>query len=138
MTASMAAINGCQLMDIINGCHSDEIFQPFVFHHNSFQRGKSERGKKIVCVCVCVNEIPTFVVGCLYSVQYKSIFSALTRSDTIRVIRPDHGVRSEVPIPTPHRDMSWQSQHIITTSLPGCRTAFLYRQLVLDRPLSQI
>jgi hypothetical protein len=29
------------------------------------------------------------VVGCLYSVQYKSIFGALTRSDAICVIRPD-------------------------------------------------
>ncbi len=30
--------------------------------------------------------------------------------------------------------MSWQSQHIITTSSPGCETAFLRRCLVLDRP----
>jgi hypothetical protein len=29
--------------------------------------------------------------------------------------------------------MKWQSHHIITTSLPGCRTAFLRRILVLDR-----
>ncbi len=78
------------------------------------------------------------VVGRLYSIKYKSIFCALTRSDAIRVIRPDHWVRSEVLIPTPHWEMSWQSQHIITTSLPGCRTAFLRRCLVLDRPMSQI
>jgi hypothetical protein len=30
-----------------------------------------------------------FVVGRLYSVQYKSIFGVLTRSDAIREIRPD-------------------------------------------------
>jgi hypothetical protein len=35
--------------------------------------------------------------------------------------------------PTPHQDMRWQSHHIITKSLPGCRTAFLRRYLVLDR-----
>jgi hypothetical protein len=29
--------------------------------------------------------------------------------------------------------MRWQSHHIITTSLPGCRTAFLHRCSVLDR-----
>jgi hypothetical protein len=58
----------------------------------------------------------------------------LTRSDAIRVIRPDRWGRSEVLSPIPHWDMSWQSQHIITTSLPGCKTAFLRRCLVLDRP----
>ncbi len=57
-----------------------------------------------------------------------------TRSDAIRVIRPDRWVRSEVLSPTPHRDMRWQSHRIITTPLPGCRTAFLCRCLVLDRP----
>ncbi len=30
--------------------------------------------------------------------------------------------------------MRWQSHRIITTSLPGCKTAFLCRCLVLDRP----
>ncbi len=58
----------------------------------------------------------------------------LTRSDAIRVIRPDCWVRSDVLSPTPHRDMRWQSHHIITKSSPGCRTAFLHRCLVLDRP----
>ncbi len=57
----------------------------------------------------------------------------LTRSDAIRVIRPDRWVRSEVLSPTPHWDMRWQSHHIITTSLPGCRTAFLHKWLILDR-----
>jgi hypothetical protein len=36
--------------------------------------------------------------------------------------------------PTPHQDMKWQSHHIITTSLLGCRNAFLHGCLVLDRP----
>jgi hypothetical protein len=36
--------------------------------------------------------------------------------------------------PTPHRDMRWQSHHIITKSSSGCRTAFLRRCSVLDRP----
>jgi hypothetical protein len=56
-----------------------------------------------------------------------------TRSDTIRVMRPDHSVRSEVLSPTLYRDMRWQSHHIITTPLLECRTAFLCRCLVLDR-----
>jgi hypothetical protein len=30
--------------------------------------------------------------------------------------------------------MRWQSHHIITKSSLGCRTAFLRRCLVLDRP----
>ncbi len=59
---------------------------------------------------------------------------ARQRPDAIRVIRPDHWVRSEVLSPTPHWDMRWQSHHIITTSLPRCRIAFLHRGLVLDRP----
>ncbi len=75
------------------------------------------------------------VVGRLYSVQYKSIFCAL---DKVRrytcVIRPDHWVRSEVLRLTPHLDMRWQRHHIITTSSPRCRTAFLRKGLVLDRP----
>ncbi len=56
------------------------------------------------------------------------------RPDAIRVIRPDRWVRSEVLSPTPHQDMRWQSHHIITTSLLGCRTAFPHRCSVLDRP----
>jgi hypothetical protein len=36
--------------------------------------------------------------------------------------------------PTPHWDMRWQSHHIITKSLLGCRTAFLRRCSVLDSP----
>ncbi len=58
----------------------------------------------------------------------------LTRSDAIRVTRPDRWVRPEVLSPTPHRDIGWQSHHIITESSSWCRTAFLHRFLVLDRP----
>ncbi len=56
------------------------------------------------------------------------------RSDAMRVMRPNRWVRSEVLSPTPHWNMRWQSHHIITTSLPGCKTAFLCKCLVLDRP----
>ncbi len=56
------------------------------------------------------------------------------RSDAIHMIRQDHWVRSEVLSPTNHQDMKWQSHHIITISSLGCRTAFLRRCSVLDRP----
>jgi hypothetical protein len=72
----------------------------------------------------------TCVVGRLYSVQCKVFLARPTRSDDIHVMR----LRSEVLSPTPHREMWLQSHPIITTSLPGCRTAFLHRCLVLDRP----
>ncbi len=83
---------------------------------------------------ILIHVDPYFVVGQLYSVQYKSIFwHAWQQSDTIRVIRPDRWVRSEVLSPSPHWDMMWQSHHIITTSSPGCRIVFLHRCSVLDR-----
>ncbi len=58
---------------------------------------------------------------------------ARQRSDAIRVMRLDRWVRSEVVSLIPHWDMRWQCHHIITTSLPGCRTVFLHRCLVLDK-----
>ncbi len=75
------------------------------------------------------------VVGRLYSVQYKSIFGVpdKVRCNTCDKAR-DHWVRSEVLSPTPHWDMRWQSHHIITKLSSGCRTAFLHRCSVLDRP----
>ncbi len=74
------------------------------------------------------------VVGRLYSYSTRVLLACLTRSDVICVIKPDRWVRSEVLSPTPHWDMRWQSHHIITKSALRCRTAFLHRCLVLDRP----
>ncbi len=59
---------------------------------------------------------------------------AKPRSDATRVKRADCWVRYEVVSSPYHQDMRWQVHHIITTSSPQCRTAFLHRRLVLDRP----
>ncbi len=74
------------------------------------------------------------VIGRILHTVQGYFWRAWQRSDAICVMRPDHWVRSEVLSPTPHWDMRWQSYHIITTSLLGCRTAFLHRRLVLGRP----
>jgi hypothetical protein len=55
---------------------------------------------------------------------------ARPRSDATHVKRPDHSVRSEVVSSSHHQDMRWQVCHIITTSSPQCRTAFLHKHLV--------
>ncbi len=59
---------------------------------------------------------------------------AQPRSDATHVKRPDHWVRSEVGSSPHHQVMRWQVCHLSTTSSPQCRTAFLHRRSVLDRP----
>ncbi len=70
-----------------------------------------------------------------YTVLYKPYFwHTRLRPDDRHVIGPDHWVRFWGVEPTTSSGYEVAGYHIITTSLPGCRTAFLRRCLVLDRP----
>ncbi len=80
---------------------------------------------------ICGGECHRLIILCTVQGYF---WRTRQRSDAIHVMRPDCWVRSEVLSPTPHWDMRKQIHHIITTSSLGCRTAFLRRCLVLDRP----